>query len=66
MPLKELAATIQAEKSLPGIPTAAEVQAKGTSMGEMQAKLLQKIEELTLYIIAQDKRITDAENPKIS
>jgi hypothetical protein len=37
------------------IPSAKEVEAKGVNMGEMQAKLLQKIEELTLYMIELKK-----------
>lgn len=37
------------------IPTAEEVQANGIPVGEMQAKLLQKIEETTLYLVALDK-----------
>ncbi len=40
---------------LPGIPSAAQVANEGVSLGEMQAKLLAKIEELTLHQIAQQK-----------
>lgn len=40
---------------LPGIPSAAEVKANGIDVGEMNAKLLQKIEELTLHLIEQGK-----------
>jgi hypothetical protein len=40
-----------------GIPSAKEVAEQGISLGEMQAKLLAKIEELTLHIIAQQKLI---------
>ena len=36
---------------LPGIPSAKEVEKTGISIGEMQAKLLRKIEEMTLYLI---------------
>jgi hypothetical protein len=42
---------------LPGIPPADEVKANGIDLGEMNAKLLQKIEELTLYMIDTDKKI---------
>ncbi|MHA4894136.1 hypothetical protein ACXZ1K_05235 [Pedobacter sp. PWIIR3] len=44
---------------LPGIPSAAEVKANGLDLGEMNAKLLQKIEELTLHLIEQTKSIKD-------
>jgi hypothetical protein len=40
-----------------GIPSAKEVAEQGISLGEMQAKLLAKIEELTLHISAQQKLI---------
>ncbi len=41
---------------LPGIPAAAEVEAKGVNLGDMQSKLLAKVEELTLHMIAADER----------
>jgi len=37
------------------IPSAAEVESNGVAIGEMHARLLQKIEELTLYVIELDK-----------
>ncbi|MDQ1266655.1 MAG: hypothetical protein QG635_1807 [Bacteroidota bacterium] len=40
---------------LPGIPSAKEVRENGVELGEMQAKLLQKVEELTLYMIELKK-----------
>lgn len=49
--LIELEASIKEEGHLPGIPSAAEVRLNGLDLGEMNAKLLLKIEELTLYII---------------
>jgi len=52
MPLAELENFIQENNHLPGIPSADEVMANGNNLGEMDAILLQKIEELTLYIIA--------------
>ncbi len=51
MPLEEVAAVIQAEKRLPGVKSAKEIHAEGASVGETQAMLLQKVEELTLYVI---------------
>lgn len=54
-PLSEVEQHIQKEGHLPGIPSAAEVAEKGVGLGEMQAKLLAKIEELTLHVIAIEK-----------
>jgi len=48
-------AYIQAHRHLPDIPSEAEVKEKGVSVGDMQSKLLAKIEELTLHMIQQDK-----------
>ncbi|MEA4937000.1 MAG: hypothetical protein VB102_10205 [Paludibacter sp.] len=59
MPLHQVEQFVTANNHLPGIPSAAEVQNDGISMGEMQNKLLQKIEELTLYIIEQQKQIDE-------
>lgn len=53
-PLSEVEAHIRAERRLPGIPSEHQVAEHGVSVGEMQAKLLAKIEELTLYSIAAD------------
>lgn len=55
--LAELKAFIKTNKHLPEIPTAEEVGKKGVSVGEMNAKLLQKIEELTLYTLQQQEVI---------
>jgi hypothetical protein len=57
MPLDQLDKQIEALGHLPGMPTEEEVKEKGASVGETQRKLLEKIEELTLYVVAQDKRI---------
>jgi hypothetical protein len=48
--LAELEAFIKSNKHLPDIAPAKEMQENGVSAGEMQAKLLQKVEELTLYV----------------
>lgn len=55
--LREVENHINQYKHLPDIPSEKEVKENGISLGEMQAKLLQKIEELTLYVIAQDKKL---------
>lgn len=49
--LDELRAFIKQHKHLPEIPSAREVEENGIGVGEMNALLLKKIEELTLYII---------------
>ena len=61
MPLRDLEKDIKKHRHLPGIPSASEVKREGIEVGDMQAKLLQKIEELTLYIIEQEKRIMQLE-----
>ena len=55
MPLHKVEAFVKTNKHLPEILSAAEVKEKGLNMGEMQNKLLQKIEELTLYVIELQK-----------
>ncbi|MCW3465312.1 hypothetical protein [Chitinophaga nivalis] len=55
--LKEVAAFIAAHRHLPDIPAAGEIEQEGHDLGEMNKKLLQKIEELTLYMIQQDKKL---------
>ncbi|MFO7790831.1 MAG: hypothetical protein R6V32_09685 [Bacteroidales bacterium] len=61
MPLETLDAFVKANKHLPGIPTEAEVLENGVDLGEMNKKLLEKVEELSLYIIEQEKRIQKLE-----
>jgi small-conductance mechanosensitive channel len=56
-PLSELEAFIRKNRHLPGISPAREMQKDGMDVGDSQTKLLQKIEELTLYLIEQDKEI---------
>ncbi|MEW6600998.1 MAG: hypothetical protein AB1499_08510 [Nitrospirota bacterium] len=55
MPLQEVEKFIKTNQHLPGIPTAADVEKEGVSLGTISAKLLQKIEELTLYVIDMKK-----------
>lgn len=59
--LKEVEEFINSNKHLPEVPSAKEVEKSGVDMVEMDATLLKKIEELTLYIIEQDKRIEQLE-----
>jgi hypothetical protein len=55
-PLTEVASFIKEHHHLPDIPSEAEVKEKGISVGDMQAKLLAKIEELTLHMIQADEK----------
>jgi hypothetical protein len=55
MPLDKLEKHIKVNRSLPGIPKENEVVENGVNIGEMQAKLLEKVEELTLYVIELKK-----------
>ena len=57
MPLNELDEYITENSHLPNINTAADVKENGLSIGEMQVKQMEKIEELTLYIIQLKKEI---------
>ena len=57
LPMAQLERYIKENNHLPGIPSAAEVERKGVDVGDNQAALLKKIEELTLYTIDQNKAI---------
>ncbi|MBS4014673.1 MAG: hypothetical protein KGZ97_13120 [Bacteroidetes bacterium] len=59
MSLSKLEDYINANKHLPNVPSAKKVEEEGVSIGEMNAILLKKIEELTLYIINQQKEIEE-------
>jgi len=54
--LEDVATYIKVNQHLPDIPSAAEVKEKGLGVGELETKLLAKIEELTLYLIKADER----------
>ncbi|GAB6013178.1 hypothetical protein [Viscerimonas tarda] len=59
--LNEVENYIKANNHLPNIPTASEVKENGYSLHNMNVKLLQKVEELTLYSIEQNKKIEQLE-----
>ncbi|GAB3699919.1 hypothetical protein GCM10027592_26420 [Spirosoma flavus] len=59
--LSEVEKYIQVNKHLPGIPSAKEMVEKGNDLHKTDAKLLEKIEELTLYSIQQDKKVEQQE-----
>ena len=58
-PLPRLATYIRNNRHLPGIPPASEVKDSGIALGEMNKMLLEKVEELTLYLIRQNELLTD-------
>jgi small-conductance mechanosensitive channel len=56
-PLKKVEQYIKTNHHLPDMPSADSVAAAGIDVGANQAALLKKIEELTLYVIEQNKKI---------
>ncbi|PWL29727.1 tail fiber protein [uncultured Roseivirga sp.] len=60
-PLEEVEQFIQQNQHLPEVPSANEVETNGLDLGDMEATLLKKIEELTLYVIDQNKRLEKLE-----
>lgn len=65
--LRELEQYLKIHSHLPEVPSACEVEEKGIDLGDTQALLLKKIEELTLYIIDIGKRVDalEAENARL-
>jgi hypothetical protein len=57
--LEDVEKHIKEKKHLPEIASAKEMEKEGVNVGEFQIKLLQKIEELTLYTIEQNKLIKE-------
>ena len=57
--LAEVEAYINQNKHLPEIPAAKEMEQNGVNLGEMNMMLLKKVEELTLYVIEQQKEIKE-------
>lgn len=60
-PLNEVEDFVKKNKHLPEIQSEKQMQTDGLNMNEFQIKLLQKIEELTLYVIQQDKKNQELE-----
>jgi hypothetical protein len=56
MSLEDLEKSIQQNKHLPNIPAAAIIEKDGIKLGEMSTKQMEKLEELTLYIIELNKQ----------
>jgi hypothetical protein len=68
MPLSEVSQYIERHKHLPNVPSAKDLINNGWNVGEMNNKLLEKVEELTLYLIELKKENDDLkkENEKIA
>lgn len=56
-PLSEVENYIKENGHLPGISSASEIENNGLSLGEMNKQLMQKVEELTLYVIQLQKEV---------
>ena len=64
-PLNELKTQIEDLGHLPNVPSAEEVAENGFHLGEMDATLLEKIEELTLYLIEVNETVETLKNENI-
>ena len=62
MDLGTLKGFVEQNRHLPGIPTEKEVKEEGIDLATINAKLLEKIEELTLYIIQQEEKAKELES----
>lgn len=63
-PLDEVAQFVKANRHLPGIPSAEEVTRDGVDLIKMNAKLLEKVEELTLYVIELQRQVNELKQGK--
>ena len=61
MPLGVLEAYIHEHRHLPGMPSASEAERDGIDLGRTQAALLERLEELTLHVIALQRRVVELE-----
>jgi hypothetical protein len=59
MPLDELEKFVRENSHLPNIPSAVEIAESGVNVVELQMRLLEKIEELTLYTIEQERKLEE-------
>lgn len=64
MPLTELRSYVQTNHHLPNIPSAEELSSAPVDLGEMNRLLLEKVEELTLYVLELEDRINNLEVDK--
>ncbi len=60
MSIEELGLFVESNRHLPNVPSAAQIQARGSvNMSQMQMRILEKVEELTLYTLAQERTINE-------
>lgn len=64
MPIEELGDFVAREKHLPNVPSAAEIKGNGLNISQFQMRLLEKVEELTLYLIDQQEEIETLRDQK--
>lgn len=57
IPLEELDRQIKKERRLPGVPSANDLQTNGAKLAELLTLQMQKIEELTLYVIDLNEQV---------
>jgi len=62
--LSEVEKYIQQNKHLPDMPSASEIQTNGLPVAESETKMMQKIEELTLYVIELQKEVDQLKSDK--
>jgi hypothetical protein len=62
LPVEELGEFINANGHLPNIPPASEIEKSGMDVGEMQRLMMEKIEELSLYIVKQQQQIKELQD----
>lgn len=67
MPLSELAAFLESNKHLPNVPNARQINTQGMNLSAFPLRLLEKIEELTLYVLSQEQSLKSlqAENQEL-
>ncbi|MGZ4054454.1 MAG: hypothetical protein ACXVDZ_10575 [Bacteroidia bacterium] len=63
--INELSDYVKKNNHLPNIPSAEEVKKDGIGVGELQLKLLEKVEELTLYVIDQNEKLKKLEQSNL-
>jgi hypothetical protein len=64
MSFSDLRTYLEINKHLPNVPSAKEYEANGVELGEMNRVLLEKVEELTLYILQMEERLKAVESAK--
>ena len=66
MSFKDLRNHIKTNKHLPNMPTANEIEKNGADLGELNRILVEKVEELTLYILELEERLSEVESEETS